>query len=46
MIPDTKIVAAEPEGAARMHDAQIAGKPVTTDTISRFCDGSAVKMVK
>lgn len=43
--PDTKIIGAEPEGAASLTAALVAGEPVTLDSINRFVDGAAVKRI-
>lgn len=43
--PQTKIIGAEPEGAASMKAALQAGHPVTVENIDRFVDGAAVKRV-
>ncbi|GAB3008788.1 threonine ammonia-lyase IlvA [Niabella terrae] len=43
--PKTRIIGAEPEGAASMIAALKAGQPVTLDSIDRFVDGAAVKRV-
>lgn len=43
--PATKIIGAEPEGAASMKAAFEAGHPVTLEKIDRFVDGAAVKRV-
>jgi threonine dehydratase len=41
----TKIIGAEPEGAASLTAALKAGQPVTLDKINRFVDGAAVKRI-
>lgn len=43
--PQTKLIGAEPEGAASMTAAINAGRPVMLDSIDRFVDGAAVKKV-
>ncbi|MTH52069.1 threonine ammonia-lyase IlvA [Bacillus mangrovi] len=43
--PDTRIMAAEPEGAASFTEARAAGEIVTLSSISKFVDGAAVKRV-
>ena len=45
VIPDIKLIGAEPSGAASMTAALNAGQPVSLDTINRFVDGAAVKRV-
>ncbi len=42
-MPETKIIGAEPTGAASMIAALKAGHPVTLENIDRFADGTAVK---
>ncbi len=42
-MPNTKIIGAEPAGAASMIAALKAGHPVTLDNIDRFADGTAVR---
>jgi threonine dehydratase len=43
--PSTKLIGAEPEGAASMKAAFESGKVVNLKTISKFVDGAAVKQV-
>ncbi len=43
--PVTKLIGAEPKGAASMSAAFTAGKPVTLDKVNVFVDGAAVKRV-
>jgi threonine dehydratase len=43
--PDTKIIGAEPLGAASMSESIKQGKVVTLDQIDKFVDGAAVKRV-
>ena len=43
--PKTKLIGAEPQGAASLTAALSAGTPVTLDTINRFVDGAAVKRI-
>ena len=42
-MPNTKIIGAEPAGAASMIAALKAGHPVTLENIDRFADGTAVR---
>ena len=42
-MPNTKIIGAEPAGAASMIAALKTGHPVTLENIDRFADGTAVK---
>ncbi|MDR0847156.1 MAG: threonine ammonia-lyase IlvA [Lactobacillales bacterium] len=44
-MPDAKIVAVEPKGAASMAAAFAQGGPVELDEIDKFVDGAAVKKV-
>lgn len=41
--PDTRVVGAEPAGAASMIAALASGNPVTLESIDSFADGAAVK---
>ncbi len=43
--PQTKIIAAEPEGAPSLKTALEKGYPCKLDTIDKFVDGAAVKQV-
>ncbi|MDV7698309.1 threonine ammonia-lyase IlvA [Chryseobacterium soli] len=43
--PNTKIIGAEPSGAASMKMAMKKGKPVHLEKINRFVDGAAVQKV-
>jgi len=43
--PDVRIIGVEPEDAASMHAALIAGKPVDIGTTGMFADGVAVRKV-
>ncbi|CAD8163275.1 unnamed protein product [Paramecium octaurelia] len=45
MSPNTKIIGVQPDGAASMKASFDAKKVVTIESMSRFCDGSAVKTV-
>jgi threonine dehydratase len=45
IMPETKIIGLEPEGAPSMLKALENGGPVTLDQIDRFVDGAAVKRV-
>lgn len=45
MSPNTKIIGVQPDGAASMKASFDAKKIVTLESMSRFCDGSAVKTV-
>ncbi|MFC9443351.1 MULTISPECIES: threonine ammonia-lyase IlvA [Brevibacterium] len=42
-MPNTRVIGAEPSGAASMIAALKAGHPVTLENIDRFADGTAVK---
>ncbi|CAD8073500.1 unnamed protein product [Paramecium primaurelia] len=43
--PNTKIIGVQPDGAASMKASFDANQIVTIESMSRFCDGSAVKTV-
>lgn len=43
--PHTRVVAAEPAGAASLTAALVAGGPVTLDEIDPFVDGAAVRRI-
>ncbi len=45
VLPNTKIIGVEPEGAPSMFSALQNGAPVSLDAIDRFVDGAAVKRV-
>ncbi|MYM20325.1 threonine ammonia-lyase IlvA [Brevibacterium sp. 5221] len=42
-MPGTRVIGAEPEGAASMIAALTAGHPVTLETVDSFADGAAVR---
>ena len=43
--PDTKIIAVEPAGAATFKTSQQAGQPTALNSVDKFADGVAVKMI-
>lgn len=43
--PGTRIIAAEPRGAATLKTAMAAGQPVTLDHVDGFADGVAVRRI-
>lgn len=43
--PDTKIIAVEPSGAATFKTSLDAGQPTSLNTVDKFADGVAVKMI-
>jgi threonine dehydratase len=45
VLPQTKIIGAEPEGAPSMYEALKEGGPITLENIERFVDGASVKRV-
>lgn len=45
MSPHTEIIGVEPQGAASMTAALVAGKPVTVQNIDKFVDGAAVATI-
>jgi threonine dehydratase len=45
VLPNIKVIGAEPEGAPSMQQALQLGEPVTLNEIDRFVDGAAVKRV-
>lgn len=45
MMPETKLIGVEPEGAASMSEAFLKGEPVQLPKIDKFADGTAVAKV-